>query len=172
MSWGWEHFQQIHISGWAIPLTRVDSLLGCRYCSWWDANILLIGRERRWFQKCQWKHSVSLSPVYQRLLLEQRQFLFETEAPLKLISFHSCVGKCVGHVLMSRLDRRRGNVGPRETVIVHSSCVPSLGCIRSPCTRVFLCCIVRTPHTFMLCLMSIRGYHAKSDPGSIDLDAN
>ncbi len=165
MSWGWEHFQQIHISGWAIPLTRVDSLLSCRYCSWWDANMK---RER-----------VSLSPVYQRLLLEQRQFLFETEAPLKLISFHSCVGKCVGHVLMSRLDRRRGNVGPRETVIVHSSCVPSLGCIRSPCTRpvfslqwAFLCCIVRTPHTFMLCLMSIRGYRAKSDPGSIDLDAN
>lgn len=91
---------------------------------------------------------------------------------------------------MSRLDRWRGNIGPRETVIVYSSSVPSLGFIRSPCERpvfglhaaviavgvfvlfMLLLCIVRTPHTFMLCLMSIWVYHAKSDSGSIDLDAN
>lgn len=91
---------------------------------------------------------------------------------------------------MSRSDRWRENFSPRETVIVHSSSVPSLGFIRSPCERLvfglhaaviavgvfvlfmLLLCIVRTPHTFMLCLMSIWVYHAKSDSGSIDLDAN
>lgn len=32
--------------------------------------------------------------------------------------------------------------------------------------------IVRTPHTFVLCLMSIWDYYAKSYPGRFDLDAN
>lgn len=166
-------------------------------------SIILIWRERRWSQKCQSKQSafLSLSLVYQQLLLEQRQFLFETEvlrdfhwavisAAAKLISFHSYVGKCLGHILMSRLDRWRGKFGARERQRLGSFLIcffssqfysPSFqeACDQNTLIAVgvfvlfmLLLYIVRTPHTFVLCLMSIWDYYAKSYPGRFDLHAN
>lgn len=94
---------------------------------------------------------------------------------------------------MSRLDRWRGKFGARETQRLGSFLICSFSsqlyspsfqeaCDQRTCNTLIavgvfvlfmlLLYVVRTPHTFVLCLMSIWDYYAKSDPGRFDLYAN